>query len=125
MLKMKALILTAAAAIVCCGAAFAGDASGVWLRSDGKTKVKFSSCGSALCGVVAWNRDKDAPAHIGQQVFFDMIPAGENLWKGSAFNPEDGKTYSGKMTLAGGTLTTAGCVLGGLICKSFDWSRAN
>ena len=52
-----------------------------------------------------------------------MKPAGDNAWKGSAFNPEDGKIYSGKMTLAGDSLTTAGCVLGGLICKSFAWTR--
>jgi uncharacterized protein (DUF2147 family) len=28
------------------------------------------------------------------------------------------------MTLAGEHLTTAGCVFGGLICKSVEWSRA-
>ena len=53
-----------------------------------------------------------------------MKPAGEGKWVGSAFNPEDGKNYSGKMTLAGDKLNTSGCVLGGLICKSVDWTRA-
>jgi uncharacterized protein (DUF2147 family) len=28
------------------------------------------------------------------------------------------------MSLAGDRLTTAGCVLGGLICKSIAWTRA-
>jgi uncharacterized protein (DUF2147 family) len=28
------------------------------------------------------------------------------------------------MTLSGDHLTTAGCVLGGLICKSMSWTRA-
>ena len=87
--------------------------------------MKFASCGGALCGTVVWLRDKDSPAHIGQRVFFDMKPSGDDQWRGSAFNPEDGKTYSGKMSLSGGTLTTAGCALAGLICKSYDWSRAN
>ena len=54
-----------------------------------------------------------------------MKPNGDNAWSGSAFNPEDGKNYSGKMTLSGDTLTTAGCVLGGLVCKSVKWSRVN
>lgn len=125
MLKFKAFFLAAAVVAVSGGVASAADATGVWLRSDGKTKVQFSHCGSALCGAVVWLRDKDSPAHIGQRVFYDMEPAGEGQWRGSAFNPDDGKTYSGKMSLAGGTLTTAGCVLGGLICKSFTWSRAN
>ena len=70
------------------------------------------------------SKDSGGPAKVGQQVFFDMKPHGENVWAGSAFNPEDGKTYSGKMTLSGDHLTTAGCVFGGLICKSFAWTRA-
>ena len=77
-----------------------------------------SAARSAGCG------SKDDPGKVGQQVFFDMKPSGENAWKGSAFNPEDGKTYSGKMTLSGDHLVTAGCVLGGLICKSMNWTRA-
>jgi uncharacterized protein (DUF2147 family) len=80
---------------------------------------QLSPCGSALCAVVVWLRDKDSPGNVGERVFYDMEPAGENQWRGSTFNPEDGKTYSGKMSLAGGALTTAGYVLGRLICKSF------
>ncbi|WP_442753918.1 DUF2147 domain-containing protein [Methylocystis sp. JAN1] len=52
-----------------------------------------------------------------------MVPAGENRWSGHAFNPEDGRIYSGAMTLSGNCLTTSGCVLGGLICKTVSWSR--
>ena len=37
---------------------------------------------------------------------------------------EDGKTYTGKMTLSGNTLTTAGCVMS-VICKSATWTRSN
>jgi uncharacterized protein (DUF2147 family) len=29
------------------------------------------------------------------------------------------------MSLAGGRLTTAGCALGGLICKTVTWGRMN
>jgi uncharacterized protein (DUF2147 family) len=123
--RMKAIALAAAVVAASGSAASAGDATGVWLRTDGKSKVKFSHCGAALCGVIVWLRDKDSPAHVGQRVFYDMKPSGDNEWKGSAFNPDDGKTYSGKMTLSGGTLNTAGCALGGWICKSYDWSRAN
>jgi len=52
-----------------------------------------------------------------------MKPNGANAWAGTAFNPEDGKEYSGKMSLEGADLTTAGCILGGWICKSFSWTR--
>jgi len=123
---MLKVLASAAFLAASASGAYAGDAKGEWLRDDGKAKVRFAPCGGeALCGSLSWLSD---PAHdpgkVGQQVFFDMKPNGENVWKGSAFNPEDGKTYSGKMTLSGDRLTTAGCVFGGLICKSMSWTRA-
>ena len=66
----------------------------------------------------------DPKAKVGQRVFFDMKPNGANSWAGSAFNPEDGKTYTGKMTLDGNKLTTSGCVMS-VICKSTTWTGSN
>lgn len=117
--------LVAAIVAIVAAPAFASDATGVWLRADGNTKIKITSCSAALCGFVAWKRRADAPGRIGQQVFFDMKRTGDSEWRGSALNPEDGNTYSGKIKLVGETLTTTGCALGGLVCKSFDWSRSN
>ena len=116
--------LTLAASVMLSGAAFAADVNGEWLRADGVTKVRFSPCGAAVCGAVSWLKDQNGPAKVGQKVFFDMKPNGENSWAGKAFNPDDGKEYSGKMTLSGNSLTTSGCVFGGLICKSYNWTRA-
>jgi uncharacterized protein (DUF2147 family) len=93
------------------------------VEAGGRSSSQYSQ-GEAVCGSITWLRDSNSPAKIGQQVFFDMKPNGENTWAGSAFNPEDGKTYTGKMTLSGDRLVTAGCVLGGLICKSYTWARA-
>ncbi|MEN5081751.1 DUF2147 domain-containing protein [Bosea sp. TWI1241] len=107
------------------GSAAAQDATGTWLREGGGSRVRFAACGQALCGTVAWLRDPSGPSKVGQRVFFDMKPDGAGKWSGSAFNPEDGKTYSGTMTLSGNALTTSGCVLGGLICRSVKWSRVN
>lgn len=104
--------------------ALAGDILGEWARDDGKGRVRFVSCGAAVCGSVTWVRDANDPAKVGQQVFFDMKPNGEGTWAGTAFNPDDGGAYTGKMTLAGDHMTTAGCVFGGLICKTFEWTRA-
>ena len=117
--------LLAGLAVLAASAAMAADATGEWMRDDGAAKVRFSPCGGdALCGFIAWKKDPSGPAKIGEQVFFDMKPNGPGAWAGTAYNPEDGKRYSGKITLSGDHLTTAGCVLGGLICKSFGWSRA-
>ncbi len=116
--------------------AFADDASGVWLRDNGASKVRVAPCGDALCGTVIWEqspkKDVNNPDEakrtrpvVGTRVFFNMKESGDNKWSGSAYNPEDGKTYSGSMSLSGGTLTTKGCVLGGLICKSVSWSKSS
>jgi uncharacterized protein (DUF2147 family) len=119
--------LASAAILAALGSpALAGDVKGEWARDDGKGKVRFVSCGGdAICGSISWMRDPKDPGKVGQQVFFDMKPSGDNAWAGRAFNPDDGKTYSGKMTMSGDHLVTAGCVLGGLICKSLNWTRAH
>ncbi len=118
---MKFLALAALAAMTVSAAA--GGVNGEWARVDGKGRVRFAPCGAAVCGTISWLKDPKGPGKIGERVFFDMKPSGANAWAGSAFNPEDGKTYSGKMTLSGDALNTAGCVFGGLICKSVDWTR--
>jgi uncharacterized protein (DUF2147 family) len=104
--------------------AFAGDVSGIWLHEDGGSKVRFAPCGAAVCGTIVWLKDKSGAGKVGQRVFYDMMPTGDNAWEGKAFEPSSGKEYSGKMSLSGERLTTAGCVFGGLICKSIIWTRS-
>lgn len=122
--RLAGTVLLALASIAG-GGALAQDVTGTWLRDSGASRVRFAKCGEAMCGTLAWLKDPNGPAKVGQRIFYDMKPSGAGKWSGSAFNPEDGKTYAGTMTLAGDKLTTAGCVLGGLICRSVVWNRAN
>jgi uncharacterized protein (DUF2147 family) len=126
-MTMRSLVLAGIAAAVTGLAlpASAQDVTGTWLRDSGASKVRFAKCGDAVCGTIAWLKDAEGPAKLGQRIFYDMKPSGAGKWSGNAFNPEDGKTYSGTMTLSGDTLTTSGCVLGGLICRSVKWARSN
>ena len=117
-------LIVFAALIASVNFALAGDVLGIWLHEDGGSKVRFAPCGAAICGTIAWLKDTGGAGKVGQRVFFDMIPAGADAWTGKAFEPSSGKEYSGKMALAGDRLTTAGCVFGGLICKSIVWTRA-
>ncbi|MCA0332217.1 MAG: DUF2147 domain-containing protein, partial [Actinobacteria bacterium] len=103
--------------------AFAADPSGTYLRDTGASRVRIAKCGTAFCGHLVWLKDATGPAKVGQRIFFDMKPNGENEWRGQAFNPENGKNYSGKMSLSGKTLTTAGCLIGGMGCRSITWSK--
>ena len=117
---LVALTIVAASA----PAAIAGDLTGIWMRDDGSARLRFSACGGeAVCGFLAWKKDPGGRARIGQKLFSDMKPSGENAWAGSALDPNDGKRYTAKLTVSGDHLITAGCVLGGLICQSFDWTR--
>jgi uncharacterized protein (DUF2147 family) len=123
---LRSIVMAGLSILAFMHVAKADDLGGTWLRESGASKVKFTPCGGALCGHIVWLKPgTDTPAKIGQRIFFDMKPDGANAWAGSAFNPEDGKTYSGKMSLSGDTLTTSGCVLGGIICKSTAWTRSN
>ena len=101
----------------------ADDLVGNWQRSDGTSRIRMAPCGGGICGTVTWLKNPDSPGKVGQQVFFGMKPSGAGSWSGSAFNPEDGKTYSGSATVSGASLTTKGCALGGLVCKTVTWSR--
>lgn len=121
----RALLVAFAILTLSVPAAIAGDATGVWIREDGAAKIRFAACGGGtVCGFIAWKRDPKGPGAIGEKVFFDMKPNGADSWGGTAYNPEDGRRYTGKVSVSGDHLVTAGCVLGGLICKSYSWTRA-
>jgi uncharacterized protein (DUF2147 family) len=122
--RLIAIGLTTAAISIAGTPAFA-DPSGTWLRDNGNSRVRIAKCGEAFCGTLVWVKDADGPAKVGQRIFYEMMPSGANTWSGKAFNPEDGRTYSGKLSLAGGSMTTSGCVLGGMVCRSVTWRKVN
>ncbi|MCX7329392.1 MAG: DUF2147 domain-containing protein [Hyphomicrobiales bacterium] len=124
--RASAITLATTAMLVISPAPAAADPSGIWLRENGGARVRMAKCGDAICGTITWLKDPaNTKSKVGQRVFFDMKPNGADAWAGKAFNPEDGQTYSGKITLSGSSMTTAGCVAGGWICRSVSWSRVN
>jgi uncharacterized protein (DUF2147 family) len=138
----------AASTILCLAAAtpaWAGDPRGNWMTDDGKAKIAIVTCGGNLCGNIVALTEPNDPATgkpktdhnnadaakrsrpmLGVQIVIDMKPDTADKWKGEVYNAEDGKTYTGSITLVDAkTLTLQGCALGGLICKSKTWTRAN
>jgi len=116
-LALTALLLTTSPSL-------ADEVLGTWLRDNGALQVKFEPCGDAICGNIVWLKPgSETKAKVGQQLFFDMRPAGAASWTGKAANPGDGSIYAGKMSIEGSTLSTSGCIVGGLICKSANWRR--
>jgi uncharacterized protein (DUF2147 family) len=136
---MKKLLIISAimlAPVVACAA----DIKGKWLTEEGKGQVLMEDCGGKVCGKIVWLKepnDKDGkpqadvlnedPSLRGRPVvgikLTEMAPEGD-VWKGTIYNPEDGKTYKGEVKLQpDGTLLVKGCVLGGILCDDQTWTR--
>jgi uncharacterized protein (DUF2147 family) len=80
-LALTALLLTTSPSL-------ADDVLGTWSRDNGALRVKFDTCGDAICGDIAWLKPgADTKAKVGQRLFFDMRPDGTNSWTGKAVNP--------------------------------------
>jgi uncharacterized protein (DUF2147 family) len=125
--------------------ASAADPRGNWMTENGRAKVAIISCGGALCGNIVALTEPNDPATgkprtdtnnpdaakrtrplIGVPIVIGMTPDTAEKWKGQVYNAEDGKTYSGSITLVNATtLTLQGCALGGLICKNQTWTRTH
>jgi uncharacterized protein (DUF2147 family) len=109
-------------------AAFAGNAHaqepyGTWVRPSTGTQVNFYNCGGKLCGKIVAVKDQSRKGEIGTVIMNGAAKTTDNEWRGDVLNTEDGKTYSGVVTLEGpNALNLKGCALG-FICKGETWQR--
>jgi uncharacterized protein (DUF2147 family) len=115
MKKSVTAIVLGSFAILSTSALAGEEFSGVYKRPNGNL-VEVAACGTAFCVT------SQMPATMGRPVG-KLAPDGKGGYQGSLTDIKSGKTYSGKARLAGSTLTVAGCVLGGLVCKSENWLR--
>ena len=105
--------------------ALAADATGTWVRPSTGTIIKTYNCGDKLCAKIVGVKDKSKQGTVGTVIVSGADKTGADSWKGDLLNTEDGQTYNGVISLAGGGLSLKGCVLGGIICKGETWQRAN
>ena len=106
--------IAVAATMIMAGTAVADPIEGDWKTAAGST-AGISSCGSGFC--IKLKTGKYAGKSIGK-----LSPSG-GRYAGSITDPETDKTYSGKASVSGSSLSLKGCVLGGLICKSQTWNK--
>ena len=141
---MKALLLGVALAAGLATSVSAAGVEGDWIPASKGGKVRIAPCaGQAdrLCGnLVAVTPPNDASGRpkrdmlntdaslrgrpiLGLPLLTGFKPNGPGKWNGGKiYNPEDGKTYSSKLTLRpDGTLKVEGCV--SVICKAQIWTR--
>ncbi|MDE2385547.1 MAG: DUF2147 domain-containing protein [Alphaproteobacteria bacterium] len=108
-------IVAATAATLLSTPALADAIEGNWKRPNGII-VRFAACGEGFCATAMTG--PHAGGHAGK-----LSPDGAGKYIGSLTDLENNKTYSGKGSISGSTLTVTGCVLGGLFCRSEAWAR--
>jgi uncharacterized protein (DUF2147 family) len=113
------------AASVSAYAAHPDDILGVWNTEDRDAKIEIYKCGTKYCGKIVWLSEPTYPAGseegtpgtplldrnnpdpalrkaplVGLPILRDFVFAGGDSWKnGRIYSSENGKTYSGKLTL--------------------------
>jgi uncharacterized protein (DUF2147 family) len=88
---------------------------GKWKTQLGNT-AEIVDCGGSFC--ITLKTGPDAGKQIGT-----MKPSGDGKYAGKITDPANDKTYSGKASLSGASLSMSGCVFGGLICRSQTWTK--
>ncbi|MES2862061.1 MAG: DUF2147 domain-containing protein [Pseudomonadota bacterium] len=139
MIRRLALLAFAACAVAAPASAQTADPIGLWATPTNGAQVRIARCGQALCGTLvtantlradpdlrdAHNPDGALRTRRMQGLrFLSGFTGGPTEWRGgSVYNPEDGRTYRGTITLTNAnTLTLRGCVVAPL-CRNQTWTR--
>lgn len=102
--------------------AFAAGPLGIWLRDDGNARVEFAPCGDKLCATNLWIRDTSGGEDVGDKLVMTLRPEGPATLVGTAYDRKRDRSYSVSIVLGQGSMTTRGCILGGLLCKRVSWT---
>lgn len=101
-------------------AANAATVNGTWLRPSTGGQIQVFDCGGGIGMKVTKSSDANK---VGKQIMCGATKTGENRYEGDLLNLDDGNTYKGIIEFKGDTLSLSGCVLGGLVCKTDNWTR--
>jgi uncharacterized protein (DUF2147 family) len=109
--------------------------AGEWRTADGRANVRIDDCDGILWGIISWEKEPGGvdlynpdPAErsrptLGLHILRAMKPTKPGLWQGEVYNPENGKTYDSRISLASpDVLRIEGCVLG-FLCGGENWTR--
>jgi uncharacterized protein (DUF2147 family) len=124
-MKKLVLRLVAVTTLIAPATGFASDTPiyGVWGRDGHPTdKLEFYDCSGKLCAKGVLPMADGSPPPI---VLRSAAKTGPNAWKGDLFNPEDGKTYTGKIAYEPpDQFTLTGCLVA-FLCQSETWTRVS
>lgn len=138
-MKTSVLAALAVAAAALASPALASDPTGLWQTPTNGGQVRITRCGQALCGALVTSdhirtdpnaRDTHNKNEAQRTRTLRGLPmlsgftGGPTEWRGgSVYNPADGGTYRGTITMTNdNTLRLRGCIVAPL-CKTQTWTR--
>lgn len=95
---------------------------GVWMRDDGNARVRIAPCGSDICATNLWIKDTSKGEEVGDRLVMSLDRKSDTELVGTAYDPKRDKTYAITVIVGRNSLTTRGCILGGLLCKDVTWA---
>jgi len=126
------------------------DILGVWNNQEKDAKIEIYKCGEKYCGRIVWLKEPNYPEGsnegtpgtpkldhnnpkpelrsaptLGLDIVHDFTYAGDDKWaQGKVYDPKNGKTYSGKMTLMSpAQLNLRGFIGISLLGRTTIWTR--
>ena len=86
--------------------------------------MRIAPCGSNICATNVWIKDTSKGEAVGDRLVMTLQPKSADTLTGKAFDAKRELTYAIQVKVVGQKLVTRGCLVGGLVCKSVNWSRA-
>jgi uncharacterized protein (DUF2147 family) len=130
---MKRICFGLATLALSTGSGLTAEPIGEWLVTDGYAHIRVEKCGDQYWGVVSWEQQPGTDTNnpdpakrnrptLGMPVLLAMKATQPNRWDGQIYNSENGKTYTGNITLSSpDVLRVEGCLL--IFCGGQDWTR--
>jgi len=149
----KSMVMLVIGIMMAAAIAHAGDGDdilGVWNNEEQDAKIEIFKCNGKYCGKIVSLKEPNYPAGskegapsmprldrnnpdrtkksrpvIGLQIVNDFVIDGKGVWKdGSVYDPKNGKTYRGKITLVSpNKLNLRGFVGIPLFGRTTTWTR--
>ena len=136
--------------VVSASAAGVDDILGIWFNQEKDARIEIFQCEEKYCGKIVWLKEPNYPSGskegapgtpkldhnnpdpalrtrpvMGLRIIHDFVFVGDSLWKnGKVYDPKNGKTYSGKMTIESpDQLNLRGFIGISLIGRTAVWTR--
>jgi uncharacterized protein (DUF2147 family) len=106
------------------GAISGASITGAWMRTDGASRISVEPCGERFCAVNTWIKDPSKGEAVGDRLVMTLQPRDPVRLAGEAIDEKRGLKYALLISVGQDAMTTQGCVLSGIVCKTMNWTRS-